>query len=164
MSALPGLRGKKTANDGSALSGDDAIAFTGLRGEKVNIFEIPRYRWWEYMDPVMQNVNLSGISFLRSNHMEFTFLDSYDGKFHKKLSCDQIIKCCIDNQLENDVFAYFVPDIFLYKLSGAELESSLSYYKYGYNVDLSVLSDQYLVVIVGSELCIDVICGSATME
>ena len=129
-------------------------------GEEMNIFEIPRYQWWEYMNPAMQNVNLSEISFLQNNHMEFTFLNSYDGKFYRKLSCEQIIKCCIENPpFENDVFAYFVLDIFLYKLSKAELESALGYYKYGFNVDPSELSDQYLVLMWGGDMAFELICG-----
>lgn len=126
----------------------------------MNIFEIPRNQWWKYMKPIMQNVNLNNISMLRNDHMLFTFSNSYNGKFYKSLYCKQILKCCIDNcAFENEEFAYLVLDVFLKKLSKTELESSLIYYKYGYWVDLSKLCDQWLILIVGSEICIDMICG-----
>lgn len=129
-------------------------------GLGMNIFEIPRNQWWEYMKPIMQNINLNKVSMLQNNHMVFSFLNSYNGKFYKSLSCKQILKCCIENwAFENEEFAYFVPDVFLKKLSKTELESSLIYYKYGYNVDFSKLCDQYLILIFGNEICIDMICG-----
>lgn len=125
-----------------------------------NIFEIHRWDWWEHMDRMMQNVNLDKISFEQNNHMTFTFLNSYNGAYYKTLRCGQILKCCIENEaLEDEPFAYFVLDIFKRELSLEELESSFAYYKYGYPVDISLLGRQYLVMIIGSEICIEMICG-----
>lgn len=129
-------------------------------GKAMNIFEMQRNEWWEHMKPVMQNVNLNEIGILQNNNLIFTFLNSYNGKYYGKICCDNILKCCIENSaFENEEFAYFIPDVFLKKLSKVEAESSLTYYRYGYNVDFSKLSEQYLVLIIGGEICIDVVCG-----
>ena len=38
------------------------------------------------------------------------------------------------------------------------MESALEYYKYGYNFDFSELNKAYLILIIGNEICIDIIC------
>ena len=127
----------------------------------MNIFELQRYKWWEHMERIMENINLIEISIVRNNHMVFRFLNSYDGKFFKNLECNQILKCCIDSAaFENEEFAYFISDVYVKELSKNEIESSLKYYKYGYNVDLSGISKLYLISIVGSDICFDIICGN----
>lgn len=126
----------------------------------MNIFEVERNNWWEYMEPIMENVNLSNISMLQNNHLIFTFLNSYDGKVYRYIRCAQILKICIENEPSgNEEFAYFVPDIYKKELSKSEVDSALAYYKYGYNVDMCKLSKQYLLLIMGNDICIDILCG-----
>lgn len=75
------------------------------------------------------------------------------------MECDQIFKCSIENEaFENEEFAYCIIDIYVKELSKDEVESSLKYYKYGYNVNLSQVNKLYLIVIVGTEICVDIIC------
>lgn len=126
---------------------------------EMNIFELQRNKWWEYMERVMENVNLNEISIIRNNHMIFKFLNSYNGEIYKNLECNQIFKCCIDNEaFEDEEFAYFIADIYVKELSKDEVESSLKYYKYGYNVNFSQVNKLYLILIIGNEICLDIIC------
>ncbi|MDE7477858.1 MAG: hypothetical protein K2M91_07900 [Lachnospiraceae bacterium] len=127
----------------------------------MNIFNLPKYQWWDYMQPIMQNVNLDKISFVQNNQMTFTFLNSCNGKYYRTLSCSQILKCCIENDaFEDEPFAYFVLDVYKRALNREELESALVYYKYGYPINSSILDQQYnLLVMIGSEICIDFVCG-----
>lgn len=127
----------------------------------MNIFELQRNEWWKYMERVMENVNLSELTLIRNNHMKFSFLNSYNGEFYKNLECKQIFKCSIDNEaFEDEDFAYFIADIYVKELSKEEAKSSFKYYKYGYNINFSQVSKLYLILIIGSEICIDIICGS----
>lgn len=97
---------------------------------------------------------------LQNNHLIFTFLNSYDGKVYRYIRCAQILKICIENEPSgNEEFAYFVPDIYKKELSKSEVDSALAYYKYGYNVDMCKLSKQYLLLIMGNDICIDILCG-----
>lgn len=125
----------------------------------MNIFEIPRYTWWESMELIIQNVNLDSVTMMQNNHLKFTFSNSYNGAFYKNLECSKILKCNIENTFEDEVFSYFILDIYAKELSEEELQSALTYYKYGYNVNFSELGKQKLVVIIGSEICIDILCG-----
>lgn len=129
----------------------------------MNIFELPKYQWWDYMERIIGYVNLSDISIIQNNHMIFEFLNSYNGKFCANLECSQIFKCCIENQAQEDEeFAYFIIDIFVKELSRDEMESSLKYYKYGYNV-LSPVDKLYLIMIIGNSICLDIICEEFTL-
>lgn len=126
----------------------------------MNLFELPRFNWWKNMEQIMENVNLSEFSMLQNNHQIITFSNSYNGEFYRKLSCSQVLKCCIENEaFENEQFDYFIADVFLKELSPIEVESSLKYYKYGYNVNLSQIKKLYLISIIGSVISIDIICG-----
>lgn len=132
---------------------------------EMNIFELQRNKWWENMNKIMENVNLNEVSVMRNNYIIFKFLNSYNGDFYKNLKCNHIIKCCIENDaFEDEEFAYFIPDIYVKELSKDEMKSSLKYYKYGYNINTSKLDKLYLVVIVGSEICIDIICEEIEMD
>lgn len=125
----------------------------------MNIFELPKYTWWEHMELLVENVNLTDISIIRNNCMIFTFSNSYNGKFYKSLRCEQILKCCMENEAySNEEFAYFVPDVYVRELNEVEITSSLKYYKYGYNINLSKADKVYLLAINGNEICIDIIC------
>ena len=129
----------------------------------MNIFELPKYQWWDYMERIIGYVNLSDISIIQNNHMIFEFLNSYNGKFCANLECNQIFKCCIENQAQEDEeFAYFIIDIFVKELSRDEMESSLKYYKYGYNV-LFPIDKLYLIVLIGESICFDIICEEFTL-
>lgn len=130
-------------------------------GLEVNIFDLQNISRWEYMERVMENINLAEISIIQNNCMVFRFLNSYNGEFYKYMKCNQILKCCIDNEsLNNESFAYFIADIYVKELSKEEAESALEYYKYGYNFDSSKLNKLYLILIIGNEICIDIICES----
>ena len=132
---------------------------------EMNIFEVQRNNWWKYMELIMENVNLSNVSMLQNNHMIFNFSNSHDGKFYKSISCTQVLKVCIENETSsNEEFAYFVPDIYIKKLNKSEVDSALVYYKYGYNTDLPKLNKQYLLVIVGNDICIDILCGEVEIS
>lgn len=128
---------------------------------KVNIFELPRNKWWEHMERIVENVNLDEISIVQNNYMKFKYLNSCNGKFYKNLKCNQILKCCIENEaLENERFAYFIADVYVKELNKDEVYSSLKYYKYGYNVDFSKVNKLYLILMVGHDISLDIICGS----
>lgn len=130
----------------------------------MNIFELQKYKWWEHMERIMENVNLYEISIVRNNYMVFKFLNCYDGKIYKNLECNQIFKCCIDNEaFEDEGFAYFIADIYMKELSKDEVESSLKYYRYGYNINLSKINKLYLIMIIGSEICFDIICENVNI-
>lgn len=135
--------------------------YGGNGGSGVTIFDFQSIDRWEYMERIMENVNLAEISMIRNNCMVFRFLNSYDGKFYKCLKCDQILKCCIENEaLNNEPFAYFIADIYVKELSKEEAESALKYYKYGYNFDPHKANGLYFISIIGNEICIDIICES----
>lgn len=129
----------------------------------MNIFELPKYQWWDYMERIVENVDLNEVTIIQNNHMIFEFLSCYNGKLYANLECNQIFKCCIENQAQEDEeFAYFIADIFVKELSRDEMESSLKYYKYGYNV-LSQIDKLYLILIIGSSICLDIICEEFTL-
>lgn len=66
----------------------------------------------------------------------------------------------VENEaFENEEFAYFIADIYVKELNKDEVENSLRYYKYGYNIRFSQVNKLYLILIIGSEICIDIICG-----
>ena len=125
----------------------------------MNVFELPKYQWLDYMERIMENVGLSGISIIQNNHMLFDFLSSYNGKYCANLDCSHILNCRIENQAhEDEEFAYFIADIFVKELSKDEMESSLKYYKYGYNVDFCQIYKLYLILIIGDSISFDIIC------
>lgn len=127
----------------------------------MNIFELPRNKWWEHMERILENVNLNNISLMRNNHIIFEFLNSYNGKFYKNLECNQILKCCIDNEaFEDEEFAYFIADVYSKELSENEKDDFIKYYRYGYKVNFSHVKKLYLIMIIGSEICLDIICGN----
>jgi hypothetical protein len=129
----------------------------------MNIFELPEYQWLDYMERIIGNVGLNEISIIQNNHMIFEFLSCYNGKLYANLECSHILKCCIENQAhEDEEFDYFIIDIFVKELSRDEMESSLKYYKYGYNV-LSQIDKLYLILIIGSSICLDIICEEFTL-
>ncbi len=116
------------------------------------------------MELVMRDVNLSEISMLRNNYLKFTFLNSYDGNYDRTLICDQVLKCCMENEVSGtEEFAYFILDIYKKELTREELEESLTYYRYGYWIDTSEINNQYLLVMIGCDICIDIICGEITI-
>ncbi len=126
----------------------------------MNIFKIEKFKWLDYMEHITENVNLCKIQFLQNNHIVFTLFNSYNRKFYGYLSCSQILKCCIENMaFEDEVFAYFVLDIYKKKLNPEEIETSLEYYHYGYGIDLSRLNNLYLLVIIGTEISFEIICA-----
>ncbi|MFG6367411.1 MAG: hypothetical protein K1W16_03115 [Lachnospiraceae bacterium] len=125
----------------------------------MNIFELPKYQWLDYMERIIENIGLSEISIIQNSHMIFEFLSCYNGKLYAHLECSGILKCCIESQAhEDEEFTYFIADIFVKELNKDEMESSLKYYKYGYNVNLSQVHKLYLVSIIGSFICLDIIC------
>ncbi|MBQ4524428.1 MAG: hypothetical protein IJA10_16030 [Lachnospiraceae bacterium] len=125
----------------------------------MNIFKLQRYNWLKHMECIMENVNLKEISIVRNNHIIFKFLNSYNGDFYKNLVCKRIFKCCIDNEaFEDEDFSYFIADIYVKELSKDEVENSLKYYKYGYNVNFSQVNKLYLILIIGNEISLDIIC------
>ncbi len=127
----------------------------------MNLFELKKYQWWDYMESVMRYVNLEKISFEQNNLVQFSFINSYDGGFYRNLICKQVLKCCIENDPfdDNEPFAYFVPDVYKKELSREELSCALSYTHYGYPVDPAGLGRRWLVAIIGSEIYIELICG-----
>ena len=126
----------------------------------MNIFELPRYKWWKNMKILMKNVNLDEFTMIQNNYFKFKFSNSCNGEFCKKLVCRDVVKCCIENDaFEDEVFSYFVPDVFIKELSNEEIKSALVYYKYGYNADFSDADKLYLILINGNEICMDIICG-----
>ena len=46
----------------------------------INIFEIKKWEWDNYMQRVMGNVNLKEISMQQKNKIEFIFSNSFNGK------------------------------------------------------------------------------------
>ena len=67
-------------------------------------------------------------------------------KFYKNLECNQIFKCCIENEaLKDEGFAYFIANVYVKESNKNEMESSLKYYNYGYNMDFSKVYKLYLV-------------------
>jgi len=130
----------------------------------MNIFELPTYQWLDYMERIIENVDLSEISIVQNNHMIFELLSCYNGKLYANLECSHILKCDIENQAhEEEGFAYFILDIFVKELSRDEMESSLKYYKYGYNANLSQIPKLYLILIIGNSICFDIICEKFTL-
>lgn len=128
-------------------------------GIAVNIFDIQKNKWWEHMDRIMENINLAEVSIIRNNCMTFKFLNSYNGAFYKCLECNQILKCCIDNDaMNNESFAYFIADIYAKELSKEEVERALKYYKYRYEFNSSLSNKVYLVLMIGNDICIDILC------
>lgn len=126
----------------------------------MNIFELPRYKWWENMKTLMENVNLDELTMIQNNYFKFRFSNSYNGEFCKRLDCSNIVKCSIENDaFEDEMFSYFVLDVFIKELSSEEIKSALIYYKYGYNINLSEIDKLYLILINGNEICMDIICG-----
>lgn len=126
----------------------------------MNIFEIPRNEWWKYINTVIENVNLSEILIHRNNCFKFTFLNSHSRPtLHSTLMCNNIMIFSLNNDaLENEDFAYFVLDVYIKELSKEELYSAINYYKYGYNINFDELKNLYLLVIIGTEFCMDIIC------
>ena len=66
--------------------------------------------------------------------------------------------------MRNEEFAYYILDIYIKKLTKEEVEESLQYYKYGYNVDISKLGNQMLLTVSGNDICIDIICGDIILR
>lgn len=131
----------------------------------MNIFKMQRKFWWKHMELILKDVNLNDIAMPKNNCLVLTFLNSYNGKHYGSLSCNQVIKCCIENEaLRNEEFAYYILDIYIKKLTKEEVEESLQYYKYGYNVDISKLGNQMLLTVSGNDICIDIICDDIILR
>lgn len=65
------------------------------------------------MELILKDVNLNSIAIPQNNCLVFTFLNFYNGKRYGSLSCNQVIKCCIENEaLQNEGFTYYILDIY----------------------------------------------------
>ena len=69
--------------------------------DKMNIFELPRYTWWEYMQTEMQNVNLNEIKILRKDCLSFEFANSYNGDYCKTILCDNVLTFNIETDISD---------------------------------------------------------------
>lgn len=126
----------------------------------MNLFDVKRIKWYKYMDNTIENVKLSKISFLADNEIVFSFLNSNDGGSCGDLRCSGTLKCNIEYDSENAKMPYFILDVRVKKLSGEELEDALKYFRYGFGSRYDSIRARQcnLVSVIGSEVCIDVLC------
>lgn len=127
----------------------------------INIFEIKKWEWDNYMQRVMGNVNLKEISMQQKNKIEFIFSNSFNGNDCNRILVSNIIKLDINyDSFMNEGFPYFILDIYIYSLSDEEIKSGLSYYRYGFpsiwnNLNLK---GKYLLTMIGSDISIEILC------
>ena len=120
-------------------------------------FNSKPFEWQRDMEILMSNVNLNGIEFLSVRNMLFSFLNSYNGDFYKKILCHNVWKFTEENIIdEGERFPIFICDIRVAKLENAEIEAAFDYLKYGWGVPES--NEYNLVCIDGGEVSIDLIC------
>ena len=132
---------------------------------RMNIFELPRYTWWEHMQTEMQNVNLDEIKILRKDCLSFGFSNSYNGNYCKTILWDNVLTFNIEKDIsDKEEFPYFILDVYRKELTRNEISSSLNYYHYGYNIYDTQINNLYLVCMVGSDICIDMLCGKFLYE
>lgn len=128
----------------------------------INIFEIKKWEWDNYMQRVMGNVNLKEISMKQKNKIEFIFSNSFNGNDCNRILVSNIIKLDINyDSFMNEGFPYFILDIYICSLSDEEIKSGLSYYRYGFpsiwnNLDLK--ENIYLLTMIGSDISIEILC------
>jgi len=121
-------------------------------------FSLMPYEWQRDMEIIMSNVNLNSIEFLSAKNMSFSFLNSYNGDFYKKILCHNVWRLSEGNIIdEGEEFPTFVCDIRVKKLKNVEIKAAFDYLKYGWDVPVS--NEYNLVCIDGGEISIDLICG-----
>lgn len=54
----------------------------------------------------------------------------------------------------------FIADVYTKELSENEKSDFIKYYRYRYKVNFSHVKKLYLIMIIGSEICLDIICGN----
>lgn len=103
---------------------------------------------------------MSEIIIKQNNCIRFDFLNSNNGTYYKSLECSNILKCCFENEAFCDeTFAYFVLDIFVKELNEEEIKSSFEYFRYGFGNGKAESEKMYMINIIGTDICIDIICG-----
>lgn len=129
----------------------------------MNLFDIKRIKWYKYMDNTIENVNLSAIEFVSGNTVKFEFMSASADAKMGSLVCSGILKLNMEYEIDNKMsLPLFVLDVWVKKLSEEELMDALQYYKYGFSGDVERLkkADHYLMNIVGSDMSIEILCGS----
>jgi len=120
-------------------------------------FKLKPYEWQNSMNMLMQNVDLSKIDFLVDRSMLFTFHNTYDGGFYKKIRCHNVWKFTKDINMEKgEGFAYFICDIRAAKLEGSEIEGAFDYFQYILSVPHS--NEYTLLCMDSGDISISVIC------
>lgn len=115
------------------------------------------------MNNIMQNVNLDTINVMQDNKLCLSFISAYNnGTFNKKLVFDKILKYTVENvgiDFFLDEFPHFIVDIYEKELNEEETKSALKYFNCNFKVNVSELPRQHLLCIIGSDICIDVLCA-----
>ena len=120
-------------------------------------FKLKPYEWQKSMDILLQNINLSKIEFPDNLSVSFTFLNSYDGSFYKKILCHNVWKFSKTNYSEEkEDFPLFICDVKIAKLECSNIESAFAYLKYDFNIPYS---NEYILLCMDSgDININLIC------
>lgn len=120
-------------------------------------FNLKPYEWQKHMDIVLENVNLIKIEILNDRSILFSFLNSYDGKFYKKILCLNVWKFISENNCENgDELPFFICDVRKLKLVNGDVEATFDFLKYGFNIPIS--NEYNLLCMNSGEIGIYLIC------
>jgi len=123
-------------------------------------FKLEPYEWQKKMDIIMQNVDLRKIDFSDDKSIVFSFLNTYDGNFYKKIICHNVWKFSKENSFrkEDEGLPYFICDIRIFKLKKGAIKDAFAYFQYGFGIPES---DEYTLLCMASgEVSISLICSS----
>jgi hypothetical protein len=126
-------------------------------------FNSAPYEWQKDMKIIIQNVNLSKIDFFDNNSISFDFLNSTDGNSYKRLTCSNVWKFSIENNIEKgEGLPFFICDIRLAKLEQSEIEGAFIYLNYGFGIPSS--EDYMLLCMDSGDISIALICEIVEVE
>ena len=121
-------------------------------------FNLNPYEWQKDMNIVMQNVNLSKINIMNNFTMTFDFLNSYDGKYYKKIVCHSVWKLSSDMDFSTgEEFPVFICDIMIIKLKSCDVKPAFAYYGFGFAIPKS--EEYNLLCMASGDVSIGLICG-----
>lgn len=105
----------------------------------------------------MQNINLNAIDFLNDRSILFSFFNSSDGNFYKKILCRNVWKFSEENNLEKgECLPFFICDVRAVKLEKAAIKTAFNYFNYG--LGLPDGNEYHLLCMDSGDVSINLIC------
>ena len=126
-------------------------------------YSLFQYEWQKNADLVMCNVNLEKIVFSDDCSISFHFLNSYDGEFYKKITCNNVWKFTQENGFgKEERFPLFICEVRIFNINKTDIAEAFDIIGYGFSIPGS--DTHYLLCMDSGDVSIKLICGSVIVR